>query len=794
MTPATEPRPARYLHLRLPEAVLVAARLLIAVIVIAGLYYGKDVLVPLALAALLAFLLDPLVAWLRRRHLPRGLAVAVVTVSTLALLAGGSVVVGQQVVHLGRNLPQYQSTIEGKLRSLRHRIAGDASLHQASALLDSVGHEVAATRQALGTTNNGAAAAKPPKPLTVELATEVSPGQALRGYVMPVLEPLMTAGIAIVLLVFMLLERNEWRDRLMRLVGGDLHHLNDALSEAAQRVSRYLRMQVVVNTAYGLPLALGLWWIGVPGAMLWGVLAGVLRFVPYLGPLVASAFPLALAFAVDPGWDMLLWTAGLVLVIELISNNLIEPWLYGSSTGLAAVAVLLSAAFWTVLWGPVGLVLSTPVTVCLVVLGRHLPHLRMLDLLLGSEAVFDPPTRLYQRLLSGQVEEATDLAESAIAADGLARFYSDVAVPALGMAAADQARVAKAEHRLRVTTGMAQLLRELQRDTPALADDAPGQTLCIGLRWEADALAGGMLAHALAGQGIAARSLPSSRIGAGQGALAETGTDTVVCLSTFHPDPEAMVRHACRRLQRLHPQARVVLGLWHAPGALREPGAAAALGVAAIATTLAEAVAHVEALLPLPVGAGVATVAAMPDPPRPGAATNARLGNERLEPSRQAAQRAAEAFGAAVGFVWWADGEHEVWHADPAARAPGPGPRHLLLLQGLLAEGHPVVVPDTARDPRLCDEDVDHGGCPRSFAAVPITDRRGVVAGALGVLDGQPRPFDEPDLRPLEGLARDLATALEDRRPAASTAADEDGGSGARGLLPLPLRALVGRA
>ena len=169
-------------------------------------------------------------------------------------------------------------------------------------------------------------------------------------------------------------------------MGGDLHHLNDALTEAAGRVSRYLRMQVVVNTAYGLPLALGLWWIGVPGALLWGVLAGLLRFVPYLGPLVASAFPLALAFAVDPGWDMLLWVGGLVLTLELISNNLIEPWLYGSSTGLAAVAVLLAAAFWTVLWGPVGLVLSTPVTVCLVVLGRHLPHLRILDLLLGSDA------------------------------------------------------------------------------------------------------------------------------------------------------------------------------------------------------------------------------------------------------------------------------------------------------------------------------------------------------------------------------------------------------------------------
>lgn len=794
---ADEPaRPARYLHLRLPEPVMVAARLLVAALVIAGLYYGKDIFVPLALAALLAFLLDPLVAWLRRRHLPRGLAVALVTVSTLALLAGGSVVVGQQVMHLGKNLPQYQSTIESKLRGLRHRIAGESSLHSASALLDSLGHEVAATRQALGTTAAGAAPAKPPKPLTVELANEVSPAQALRSYVMPVVEPLMTAGIAIVLLVFMLLERNEWRDRLMRLVGGDLHHLNDALTEAAGRVSRYLQMQVVVNTAYGLPLALGLWWIGVPGALLWGVLAGLLRFVPYLGPLVASVFPVALAFAVDPGWDMLLWTMALVLVLELISNNLIEPWLYGSSTGLAAVAVLLSAAFWTVLWGPVGLVLSTPVTVCLVVLGRHLPHLRMLDLLLGSDAVFDPPTRLYQRLLSGHVDEATDLAESAIATDGLVSFYSDVAMPTLGMAAADRARVAKAEHRLRVTTGMAQLLRELQRDAHPAPDAAQARVLCIGLRWEADTLAGGMLAHALSGQGVPARSLPVSPIGTGQGALAGAGPDTVVCLSTFHPEPEAMVRHACRRLQRQHPGLRVVLALWHAPAALREPGAAAALGVAAVATTLAEAVAHVETLQRPSEAASGPLAVAEAEPDRLDAALAAarapcaQWGDARREPSRQAAQRAAEIFGAALGFVWWADGEQQAWHADPAAGAPRLDARHLALLQALLAGHGPLVVPDSARDPRLCDDDTATGDHARFLAAVPVADPQGVVIGALGVLDTGPRAFEAGELRPLEALASDLLARCQAGHDAPAPVHE----AGAAALLALPLRALVGRA
>lgn len=801
-------RPARYLHLRLPEPVVVSARLLIAVIVVAGLYYGKDILVPLALAALLAFLLDPLVAWLRRRRVPRGAAVAVVTVSTLALLAGGSVMVGQQLIHLGKNLPQYQSNIETKLRGLRHRIAGDVSLHSASALLDSVGHEVTATRQALGTPTPGGGSAKPTKPLVVELATDLSPVQALRGYVMPVIEPLTTAGIAVVLLVFMLLERNEWRDRLMRLVGGDLHHLNDALSEAARRVSRYLVMQVLVNAAYSLPLALGLWWIGVPGALLWGVLAGLLRFVPFLGPMVAAAFPMTLAFAVDPGWDMLLWTATLLLVLELVSNNLIEPWLYGSSTGLAAVAVLLSAAFWTVLWGPVGLVLSTPVTVCLVVLGRHLPHLRILDLLLGSEAVFEPPMRLYQRLLSVNLEEAADLAEAAIATDGLTGFYSDVAIPALGMAAADNAGAAKAEHRLRVTSGMALLLRELQHDTPAAPDGTPREALCIGLRWEADALAANMLAHTLANQKVVVQSLPGSRLSPGQGAVPEIGPNTVVCLSTFHPEPQAMILHVCRRLQQLHPGVRVVLALWHAPAGLREPGAAAALGVTAIATTLTEAVARVETVLHPRDSEIHAAMATFADRPMTQAALSGpltQLGSARpAEPSRLAAQRAAEAFGTALGFVWWADGEVQVWHTQPIDRSVKLGPRHWPVLHDLLASRDPVIVPDATRDPRLGDAADDTcQNPPRLFAAVPIFDLGGTAMGALGVMDASPRPFDEHDQRSLEALARDAADAQTQHMPAPDPPAAATGASaeaiaepkpGAGGLLALRLSGLFGRA
>lgn len=589
----------RSVTVRLPGVVLAAAKLLLAALIIAGLYLGKDILVPLALAGLLAFLLDPLVMRLRRWQVPRALAVALVMLATLATVAGASVLVALQAQQLGQDLPRYQSTIENKLRSLRRTIMVERSSNSATRLIDVVGHEVEATRKALEQAASGGE--RPPMRVKVA-AAETPPLQALGAWLSPAIQPLLTGGIALVLLIFILLDRHELRDRLLRLAGVDLHPMTDALDEAANRVSRYLGMQLLVNVGYGLPLALGLWLIGVPGALLWGVLAGVMRFVPYVGPLVAAVFPLAMAFAVDPGWHMLIWTVVLLLALELIINNLIEPWLYGASTGLAAVAVLVSAAFWTVLWGPVGLLLATPMTVCLVVLGRHLPALRFLDLLLGKDPVFDAPTRLYQRLLAGHVEAATELAECQIASEGLAAFYSGCALPALGMSAADRNRVASDEHRQRISSGMAALLHELRSvhtpETPA-APDGP-RVCCAGLRWEADALAADMLTHTLTQLGLDARSLPATAISAENlGGLDLAGVK-ILCLSSFNPEPEAALRLVGRRLQRRWPGLQLVLALWHAPSRLREPGAAQALGARALVCTLVDATQDIQALLAEP--------------------------------------------------------------------------------------------------------------------------------------------------------------------------------------------------
>src|SRR5919202_347338 len=279
------------------------------------------------------------------------------------------------------------------------------------------------------------------KPIPVEIRQpDPAPLQVIQNIIGPLLEPLATTGIVVVFVIFMLLQREDLRDRLIRLAGADdLQRTTQALDDAAHRVSRYLVAQTIVNVTYGVPIALGLWFIGVPNPVLWGILAMVLRFIPYIGPWIAAMFPLALSVAVDPGWSMLLWTVGLFLAVELISNNLVEPWLYGSSTGLSAVAIVVAASFWTWLWGPVGLLLSTPLTSCLVVLGRHVEQLQFLDVMLGDRPALSPDENFYQRILAGDAEEVLGHAELILQQCSLSSYSDEVVLKALEIAARDAA-------------------------------------------------------------------------------------------------------------------------------------------------------------------------------------------------------------------------------------------------------------------------------------------------------------------------------------------------------------------
>jgi predicted PurR-regulated permease PerM len=592
----------------LPRVVTTALTLLALALVIAGLHFGAAILVPLALAVLLAFLLDPLVTRLRRWRWPRVLAVTAVMLCTVAVLGATSVFVGSQLVQIGKDLPTYQTTIQAKLRALREKVTG-RGLVDASRVIGVVENELEATRRAL----EQPVARGREKPMRVQVEpAPPSPVRTLGTLIGPVLEPAANAGIVLVLTIFILLGRHDLRDRVLRLVGGDLPRMTDAMGEAGERVSRYLTMQLLVNVGYGIPLAAGLALIGVPGAVLWGLLAAVLRFVPYIGPVIAGLFPLTMAFAVDPGWGMLLMTLALVITLELIVNNLAEPWLYGASTGLAPVAVLVSAVFWTVLWGPIGLLLATPLTVCLVVMGRHLPHLQFLDVLFGDTPVFDAPTRLYQRLLAGEHDEAMELAQRALKRCTLGEFYEQTALPALRLAVTDRAlpdgaphglrpappsgseplrngRAGLVEHRQRVTGGMARLLDALRQAVPApVTRDGP-TVWCIGARWQTDLLAAEMLAHLLACEGLAARALPASMLVPGRLAPQALADLQVVCLSSFSARPQVPSRALCRRLRALAPNARIVLAWWNAPADLLKPGIAETLGAHAVAHSLPEA-------------------------------------------------------------------------------------------------------------------------------------------------------------------------------------------------------------
>jgi hypothetical protein len=408
------------------------------------------------------------------------------------------------------------------------------------------------------------------------------------------IQPLATGGIIIVVVIFMLMRREDLRDRFIRLVGaGDLHRTTAALQDAGRRVGQYLLMQLVVNITYALPVGIGLWLIGVPNAPLWGLLALVLRFVPYIGPIVASILPLILALAVDPGWTMLFWTATLFIALELVSNNVVEPWLYGSRTGLSSLAIIVSAIFWTWLWGPLGLLLSTPLTVCLVVLGRHVPQFEFLDVLLGSDPVLEPHEQLYQRFLAGDPYEATDRAETFLKEEDLITFYQTVAIPALGLGERDRARgVMSDDRRKRVAETAAALIENLEtiaddeasdeiaersdssaedivldqaagKDSALELPEGEGKTvLCAGGRGELDDAAAAMLAQILTVQGATSRMIEHHMLTPGRIRELDLSGSQSIVIGFLNENSISHARYMVRRLKRSQRSLRVGVLFW----------------------------------------------------------------------------------------------------------------------------------------------------------------------------------------------------------------------------------------
>jgi predicted PurR-regulated permease PerM len=583
------------------------ATAILAVIIVSMLYFGRDIFVPVAMAILLSFVLAPLVGLLQRISVPRGLAVVTVVILAFSLIFALGSLLATQLTQLAGDLPRYQSTISEKIQSFRDTKAGRGTLERASDMLKDLSKELdkpkADSSARVPGSVLGPKVSGPPAPVPVEVR-QPDPGalESLRTLISPLVHPLATTFIIIIFVIFILLQREDLRNRLIRLAGSsDLQRTTAALDDAASRLSRLFLTQLILNGAFGVVIGTGLWLIGTPSAILWGILAAALRFVPYVGAVIAAAFPLALAVAVDPGWSMLLWTLALFLVVEPVVGHVVEPMVYGHSTGLSPVAVVASATFWTALWGPIGLVLATPLTVCLVVLGRHVERLEFLDVMFGDRPALSPPEIFYQRMLAGDPTEAAEKAEEFLKERSLASYYDEVALKGLQLAQADAERGALDHERLiKIRDAVSEFAGDLsdQDDrSPAkgdsttdaeassavesVAENAANETLpilekealppewlgehpvlCVAGRSLIDEAAAIMLAQLSTAHGLAARVEPAEALSTRNVFSLDTTGVTMVCLVYLDAGGPAHMRYSVRRLRRKLPTATIILGCW----------------------------------------------------------------------------------------------------------------------------------------------------------------------------------------------------------------------------------------
>ena len=581
---------------------------ILAALLIGALYFGRDIFVPIALAILLSFVLAPLVGQLQRARIPRGFAVVSVVVLAFMVIFGLGTLIANQLTQLAGDLPVYQSTMREKIKSVRGATASSGTLERAADMLQELSRELDKPKDdksARGSLDRlgGSNSAGSMTPVPVEVR-QPDPGalENLRSLIAPLLNPLATTGIIIIFVIFILIQREDLRNRLIRLAGShDLQRTTAALDDAATRLSRLFLAQLMINATFGLIIGVGLSFIGVPSAILWGILAAVLRFVPYIGSAISAAFPLAIAAAVDPGWSMLAWTLALFLGVGPVVSQAIEPLVYGQSTGLSPVAIVVSATFWTALWGPIGLVLATPLTVCLVVLGRHVERLEFLDVIFGDRPALSPPEMFYQRMLAGDPTEAAGKAEEFLKEKSLSSYFDEVALKGLQLAQVDakrgtldQARMTKirnavpefasdlstqddsipeiasptmdAEAAAAIEavpdTAISSNLPVVRKTDLPLGWQGEAPVLCLAGRTLLDEAAAVLFAQLSNAHGLAARIEPAGALSTTNILRLETTGVAIVCLSYLDASSPAHMRYSVRRLRRRLPKATILLGCW----------------------------------------------------------------------------------------------------------------------------------------------------------------------------------------------------------------------------------------
>jgi predicted PurR-regulated permease PerM len=543
----------------------------IASVVVCAIYFGRPVLMPLALAVLTSFALAPLVTLFKKLKLGNvgsvviSLFLAVVVVSSLGLF------MGSQLAKLAADLPHYQTNLTQKIHSVMGTATHNDTISRLNKTIDSLAEQITG----VGKIEDEEAQPNSVKPIPVVVTrTSVAPWTVAQTVLGPLLEPLGLAAMVLVFMGFILLQKDDLRDRLVRMAGSrDMQRTTVALDEAANRLSRYLFLQTCINTCFGLTIGFGLWLIGIPNAGLWALMSMLLRFVPYVGVWLAFLFPFTLALAVDPGWSKMVWVTALYGAAEPIVGNLIEPFVYGRSMGLSAVAVVVAAVFWTWLWGPVGLLLSTPLTMCFVVFSRHIDGLKFLDVMLGDQPALRFEESLYLRMLADDPDDAATEAEEFLRSNSLSAYYDEVAARALMLAQNDVNRGALdplRQARIRdAIKGLIVNLADRKEDDAAHADlpeswrDAPLEpVLCVAGRGPLDEAAALLLVDMLSKYSISARVVASDETSATQIRELNCIGVQLTCVSYLEPGTFKNARYQVRRLRKRMPGVPVMALFW----------------------------------------------------------------------------------------------------------------------------------------------------------------------------------------------------------------------------------------
>jgi predicted PurR-regulated permease PerM len=775
---------------------------LLTAFVIGTLFLGRDVLIPLALSALLTFLLSPLVTWIER-WVGRIAAVLVVVVLIVAFTGAAGWMLTRQLVDLATKLPEYKGNIVGKLHAFQ--IPEGGAFTRLSETVEELKKELPGGTAAAGlpiTRTAGrpdSASAVTPEtsasiPVQVVETSRAKPMEMIRMIVAPLLGPLGTAALVTLLVICMLFQREDLRSRLIRLIGqGHISATTRAMDDAGHRVSRYLLMQLLVNLTYGIIIAVGLYFIGVPNAALWGAFGTVLRFIPYIGPWVAGILPTLLALAVSPHWTMPVLTVALFAGLELLLNNVMEPLLYGAHTGVSSIALIVAAVFWTWLWGPLGLVLATPLTVCLVVMGRHVPRLSFLGVVLSDEEALTPAEDCYHRLLTPGERDELELVESYLNERSLMDLYDAVFIPALTAAGADfSSDLIDPEQLVRVEQSMREIIEELGTRSvlPLKAGEdeanAPtGATLvaeckvyCLPARAERDEIAGTMLGQILRQRGFGAE-MASAKLALGEMlALVEAARVDVVCISVVFPSTVIHARYLCAKLRAILPEQKIVVGLWGATDDITEATRRLRVsGADEVVTSFADAIAKIVKLAPVMPGDLIPAAIPADEDERVAALLELNLLDTESEPAfDRVTTRLARVFEVPIALVTFIDRDRQYFKSHTGLPADLEQTRQTLrtvsLCAHVIAKNEGLVINDLSRDRRFASNPTVRERGVRFYAGIPLHAPNGQPIGSLCLMDLKPRTLTNREKRLLQEYANEVSEEIARRAPALSAARD----------------------